>query len=209
DCFDRRVSDLCPRRRKNMIEILPPTAGADSGYSCPLMDEVSALAERERRLGEVLRGVQSRLAQREQEASRDLQMVKECAARLEQEILAARSAARDPNHISDKDYQQLVGHIREIVHHNIPAGRTVAVVSRGDGDLLEFDGRQGWHFPQTEDGTYAGHHPADSADAIEQLQALVGRGAEFLMFPATAVWWLSHFGDLRAHLEAHGERVWA
>ena len=51
------------------------------------------------------------------------------------------------------------------------------VVSNGDDELLELGAeRRGWHFPQMEDGTYAGYHPADSAEAIAHCEALRGAG---------------------------------
>jgi glycosyltransferase involved in cell wall biosynthesis len=82
-----------------------------------------------------------------------------------------------------------------------PPGATIAVVSRGDDRLLELPGRRGWHFPQTSDGTYAGHHPDDSPAAIAQLADVVDRGAGFLLFPETSRWWLDHYAGLREHLE--------
>lgn len=50
------------------------------------------------------------------------------------------------------------------------------VVSRGDSDLLNLGGRQAWHFPQTEDGVYAGYYPADSTEAITHLEVLRAKG---------------------------------
>jgi len=44
--------------------------------------------------------------------------------------------------------------------------------------LIDFDGRTGLHFPQVENGVYAGHHPADGDEAIahlEQLRAYIER----------------------------------
>jgi len=99
-------------------------------------------------------------------------------------------------------YQRLVGQIRETVRTVLPPGATVIVVSRGDETLLDLgDGRRGWHFPQDEEGIYAGYYPADSAQAISQLERLRSRGAEFLLFPETAFWWLEHYEGLRKHLE--------
>ena len=48
-----------------------------------------------------------------------------------------------------------------------------------------------------EDGTYAGHHPADSAEAIAHLEALRAKGAEYIVFPQTALWWLDYYDALR------------
>ena len=83
----------------------------------------------------------------------------------------------------------------------LPAGATVLVVSKGDDDLLALDGLRAWHFPQTEDGVFAGHYPADSAGAIGHLEALRDKGASFLLIPEPAMWWLSYYDGLRDYLE--------
>ena len=99
-------------------------------------------------------------------------------------------------------YQQLVRRIREVAQTTLPPGATVVVVSRGDEALLELgDGRRGWHFPQEHGGVYAGHYPADSAEAIDHLEELRSRGGEFLLLPETSLWWLEHYGGFRKHLE--------
>jgi hypothetical protein len=105
------------------------------------------------------------------------------------------------------EYERLIDRLRRVVESSTPVGSTVAVVSRGDPQLLLLDGRSGWHFPQVEGGGYAGHHPADAADAIGRLEQVRARGAGYLVFPATARWWLDHYGELRRHLEAQHELV--
>jgi hypothetical protein len=82
----------------------------------------------------------------------------------------------------------------------VPPTATVLVVSRGDQELTEFDGRQGWHFPRQPDGKYAGFHPSDSDDAIERVEELRREGAEYLVLPSTSYWWLDHYAGLRRHL---------
>jgi hypothetical protein len=104
-------------------------------------------------------------------------------------------------------YARLVGVVRAAVERDVPAGARVLVVSRGDDSMLELGGRRASHFPQGEGGGYAGFNPADSADAIAQLEALRGAGASFLVFPATALWWLGHYIEFRRHLEACYRRV--
>jgi hypothetical protein len=99
-------------------------------------------------------------------------------------------------------YRQLVRRIREVTRTNLPPGATVIVVSRGDEALLDLgDGRRGWHFPQEEGGVFAGHYPADDAEAIAHLEELRSRGGEFLLLPETSFWWLEHYGGFRKHLE--------
>jgi len=104
-------------------------------------------------------------------------------------------------------YDKLKRRIREAVQHATPSGTTVLVVSKGDRSLLELEGRNAWHFPQTGKGSYAGHHPADSGTAIAQLEALRSRGAEYLIFPKTAFWWLRHYREFNQHLEVNYQLV--
>ena len=99
-------------------------------------------------------------------------------------------------------YERLIGRIREAVRTSLPPGVTIAVVSRGDDELLRLNGgRRGWHFPQASNGVYAGCYPGDSAAAIAHLEELRSRGADFLLLPETDFWWLQHYGDFRRHLE--------
>jgi glycosyltransferase involved in cell wall biosynthesis len=105
-------------------------------------------------------------------------------------------------------YQQLVRRIQEVVRTALPAEATIIVVSKGDDELLKLDGKQAWHFPQNEDGVYAGYHPADSAQAISHLEELRVIGGEFLLFPGTAFWWLEQYREFGRHLEDRYRRVW-
>ena len=98
-------------------------------------------------------------------------------------------------------YMALTERVRRAVTEAVPSGATVLVVSRGDDDLLRVDGRRAWHFPRAEDGAYAGHHPADSREAIAQLEAQRAAGAEHIVFPRTGLWWLEHYDGLRRHLD--------
>jgi hypothetical protein len=113
-----------------------------------------------------------------------------------------------PRHL--RRYQHVVQRIREVAHAVLPPGATVAVVSKGDDelrDLLQLDGRTAWHFPQTEDGEYAGYNPADSAEAIARLEALREKGAGFLIFPETALWWLEHYSEFERYLKSRYRAV--
>jgi hypothetical protein len=104
-------------------------------------------------------------------------------------------------------YEQTVARIREVVQALLPATATVLVVSKGDGHLLRLGGRRGWHFPQMENGEYAGHHPGSSEEAIEQLERLRNAGANYLLFPSTAFWWFGHYESLARHLTERYELV--
>ena len=104
-------------------------------------------------------------------------------------------------------YHDLIARIRDAVKTSLPADATVAVVNKGDCELLKLDGRTAWHFPRNADGSYSGHHPSTSAEAIEQLDAARSLGAKYLLFPGTAFWWLDFYGDFRAHLETQYHRI--
>jgi glycosyltransferase involved in cell wall biosynthesis len=101
------------------------------------------------------------------------------------------------------DYRRLKIAIREALEHSVPADATVIIASKGDEALLEANRVRGWHFPQTASGTYAGHHPADSAAAIDHLESLRAKGGQYLLLPSTALWWLDHYEEFKEHLENH------
>ena len=98
------------------------------------------------------------------------------------------------------DYLDAVEQVRATVCVSVPLGSRVLVVSKGDEQLLQLDGRLGAHFPQVEGGVYAGHHPADSREAISELELQRSSGAQFLVIPQTSMWWLDHYGEFREHL---------
>jgi GT2 family glycosyltransferase len=104
-------------------------------------------------------------------------------------------------------YEREAQHLREAVSATVPDDATVLVVSHGDEALLDLEGRPARHFPEAEDGDWAGHHPADSAEAIERLEASRGDGARYLVVPPTYRWWLSYYDGLRRHLESRYQAV--
>jgi hypothetical protein len=91
---------------------------------------------------------------------------------------------------------------RWLVENHTPEGARLAVVSKGDDELLALHNREAWHFPRAESGAYAGCYPADSAEAIAHLEALRAGGAEYLAIPSPSLWWLDHYGEFRQHLES-------
>jgi GT2 family glycosyltransferase len=97
-------------------------------------------------------------------------------------------------------YRRLVERVRGAVAERVPAGAEVLVVSRGDRALLELEDRVARHFPQDAGGDYLGHHPRDGAEAIAWLEQLRAAGAEYLVLPATAYWWLEHYTSFAGHL---------
>ena len=100
------------------------------------------------------------------------------------------------------EYQELVARVCREVEQLTAAGSTVLVVSKGDPAFLKFTDRQGWHFPRAFDGQYAGHHPADSRDAIARLEFLRGLGSRYLVIPATSAWWFDQYPEFIVHLRS-------
>jgi GT2 family glycosyltransferase len=110
-------------------------------------------------------------------------------------------------HRANPVYKRKIARIREVVRKVIPAGARVLVISKGDPDLLELEGRVAQHFPQNPDGTYTGYHPAESDDAINHLKSLHRGGAEFLVIPSPALWWLDHYVGFGQYLADVGQEA--
>jgi hypothetical protein len=107
--------------------------------------------------------------------------------------------------MSRESYQELVEDVRACVRACVPPGAVVLIASKGDEDLVQIDGLRAWHFPRDEWGSYAGHHPASSVEAIVHLRHLFAQGARYLVFPATAAWWLEHYRELADLLDSAHE----
>jgi hypothetical protein len=105
-------------------------------------------------------------------------------------------------------YEEIVARIRRIVTAKLPVDCTVAVVSKGDPELLKLDGRKALHVPQNEYGDYAGYNPGNGAEAVGHLEMARGKGADYLLLPCTSFWWLDHYPEFRKHLESCYPEVW-
>jgi glycosyltransferase involved in cell wall biosynthesis len=105
----------------------------------------------------------------------------------------------------ERRYRDAVERVRAQVRAAVPEDSRVLVVSRGEEALLRLGRRQAEHFPQSPTGLYAGHYPADGAAAAGHLEELREAGAEYLVIPAEAGWWLEHYPELRETLEDEGE----
>jgi hypothetical protein len=96
----------------------------------------------------------------------------------------------------------------DLVRRYAPKSAVVCVVSKGDEMAVRIRGHSlGWHFPQTADGAYAGYHPTDAREAIAHLEHLRDRGAQLFLVPKPYTWWLTHYAELRLHLERSYRRV--
>src|SRR5262249_52589221 len=125
--------------------------------------QVGARTEADSRLEAEMRGLTERLAaEGAADAERDA-LLNRARESLRSRIGEIKTLT---SRIEKARYRREVLRIRQVVCRQVPAGSIVAVVSRGDDELLSFDRRRGWHFPRTDKGVYAGHHPADSTTAI-------------------------------------------
>ncbi len=131
------------------------------------------------------------------------------ARRLSADLVAGRPV--DDGAIEDDDAlvatggrpgepEPLADQVRRFIAEVVPAGAGVAVASKGDPRLVQLGDRTGLHFPQVPDGTYAGHHPGDSDEAVALLEQVRAAGAAYLVLPSAAFWWLAHYPGLRRHL---------
>jgi glycosyltransferase involved in cell wall biosynthesis len=81
-----------------------------------------------------------------------------------------------------------------VVVPNQYAGRTTIRWNTGDGS----EGR----LYVSEGGEYDRRRPRDSDEAISCLETIRAQGAQYLLLPATAVWWLDEYQGFRKHVEA-------
>ena len=184
------------RLARAMADLEDRTRRIHDAYEHTKADAARALTTIERLEGE-LRAATERLAARDRaDTERDdaLRQSRETLLASVGEItsLVAR--------VEKSRYRRLIGRVCEIVNGGVPRGAIVAVISRGDQELLAFDRREGWHFPRTEAGVYAGHHPADSKAAIAHLERVRTKGARYLLIPRTSFWWLEHYREFNDHL---------
>jgi GT2 family glycosyltransferase len=99
------------------------------------------------------------------------------------------------------EYAELVAGVRRTLAQALPADSTVLVVSKGDERLLAVDELKAWHFPRLPDGSWPGHHPADSDEVLAGLEELSAQGAEYIVFPAPMLWWLEFYEHLADRLD--------
>jgi GT2 family glycosyltransferase len=114
---------------------------------------------------------------------------------------------RRPARSSDDHYRTQIERIRATVSSCVATSTTIAVVSRGDDALLDLGDATAWHFPFASDGRWAGHYPVNTEAAVEQIEAARVAGAEYLLLPEPAFWWLDHYSGLGEHLLRHGEEI--
>jgi glycosyltransferase involved in cell wall biosynthesis len=109
--------------------------------------------------------------------------------------------------LDPEEYALVATRMRAAILEVIPESTTLAVISRGDAQLLAVERREAWHFPRGDDGNYAGFHPANSGEAIACLEEVRKQGADYLVIPETAGWWLDHYNGFSTHLHSRYRRI--
>jgi hypothetical protein len=129
--------------------------------------------------------------------------------RLENLLEEGESAGDPPSFKRSDDLarNQRLKRLRELVASTIPGDARVFIVSGGDPELLLLNGLKTRHFPQGDKGSDMVSDPAGGAAAIEHLEDVRKRGAQYLVFPVTAFWWLDRYPDFRKHLEDNYEKL--
>jgi hypothetical protein len=112
-------------------------------------------------------------------------------------------SSSDNSEATPTEFHEIKRQIKELVNDVLPRDAVVVVVNKGDEELLELGARIAGHFPQAGDGRYSGYHPESSDAAILQLEELRFRGAEYLLFPCTAFWWIDHYVEFKQYLDKH------
>jgi SAM-dependent methyltransferase len=199
--LQHRIQDLTDAREANQREVsdLRQLVREQKAQISTLTARIDSMSEREEELREILLDAQEQLLRRDDEIQTTLAGTLSRYPSRDSDSMALHKGYVASDRIA---YWVLIQKIREVVRGKLPPEATVLVVSKGDEDLLQLEGRRGWHFPQQEDGIYAGYYPADSATAIAHLEALRAKGADFLLFPSTALWWLDQYPEFRQHLES-------
>ncbi len=140
-------------------------------------------------------------------------------ARLRDELAARdddlRDLLEDLRHDVEEDhlppqkraYRQTIRNLRGFIKECVPQGGIVAIVSKGDEDLLRQRRCTAWHFPRDSRGGYLGYHPACDLAAIANLEVTRAAGATHLLVPETHSWWLTSYPGFHRHLQQNARLI--
>jgi GT2 family glycosyltransferase len=106
------------------------------------------------------------------------------------------------------DYTLLQQRVRRCIVEAVPPDGVAIVVGKGDERLMvDAAGRRCWHFPADANGGYAGYYPASGEEAVDQLETLRWRGAQYVVIPVTSQWWLRHYEAMDSYLRTGSQVV--
>ena len=90
--------------------------------------------------------------------------------------------------------------------HIAPRDALVLVATNTcDPTAIYYTRRRGWHF--LEKNEWCGSKPANSQQAMDNLEKLRARGARYLVFDRWTLWWLDYYKELHDHLDSHYRRI--
>jgi hypothetical protein len=122
---------------------------------------------------------------------------------------AAEKALADETRQKDIEYRATIKHVQQTVRSARWASTaTVVVANHGYDELLELAVRRAWPFPRAEDGSYT-KHPGEG-DPVRHLQELRSLGAQYIIFPRFAFWWLDDkegYKGFRQYLDFKCKRI--
>ncbi len=191
-----------PRPETRPVE---PTPGELKAQLAGLREQLEAVRQEGRIRDERLAQQAGELTQLRSESERDVLELQTAIYDLSLQRRLSQSSGIDAS--NQIRYQQTIRRLRAAVQEHLPRRASVLVVSRGDEELLKLYGRRAAHFPQLKGGAYAGYYPQCSLAAIAHLETLRAQGADYLIFPEPALWWLEKYADFRRHLERQYLRV--
>ncbi len=105
------------------------------------------------------------------------------------------------------EWEQTLQAIARTIQQVVPLDARVLIVDKYDPTLLHLSKRKGWHFPDRQllpDG-----YPRNDAVAIQHLEQLKARGAQHIVFPNAAFWWLDYYVEFRQYLEFSAQPLWS
>jgi processive 1,2-diacylglycerol beta-glucosyltransferase len=119
-------------------------------------------------------------------------------------ILAGREGGREQLATTrERLYRRLVERVRQTVWRTVPPDTTVLVAGPGSDALLDLGRRRAWRFPRDAGTLPGGCGRADGTSIVAHLEELRHQGAEYLIVPATTLWWLDYLPEFKRHLERH------
>lgn len=108
--------------------------------------------------------------------------------------------------IEDPEWEGTLRNIARVIRELVPKNARLAAVDKSDPTILHLCGRKGWHFPDW--SVLPDGYPPDSGVAIKHLEQLRSRGADYMVFPSAAFWWLEFYQEFSRHLEEQYRCLW-
>jgi hypothetical protein len=102
---------------------------------------------------------------------------------------------------------QLMPVLRAALRKHVHPDAHVLVASEGSEENMRLNHKSLGYFPQGPNGRYIGNFFESGADAIRHIEELRRAGAQYILFPAAALWWFDHYHDFSAHMETSYPRI--